>query len=61
MKNGCSDNSGKTADFLISEKTQQIFSRSAGFISIIPDVAPPEEFIKNDMNLLSVTQRLYED
>jgi hypothetical protein len=52
MKKGCSDDSRKVADFLISEKVQQVFSKSAGFIPVIPDVAPPEEFIKNNMNLL---------
>lgn len=52
MKNGFSDDSRKVADFLISEKVQQVFSNSAGFIPVIPDVAPPEEFIKNDMKLL---------
>ena len=52
MKNGCCDDSKKAADFLISEKVQQIFSKSAGFIPIIPDIASPEEFIKNNKKLL---------
>ena len=52
MKNGFSDDSKKAADFFVSKKVQQVFSQSAGFIPVIPDVAPPEEFIKNNMNLL---------
>ena len=52
MKKDCCDDSKKAADFLISEKVQQVFSQSAGFIPVIPDVAPPKEFIKNNMKLL---------
>jgi|LGOV01.1.fsa_nt_gb ABC-type Fe3+ transport system substrate-binding protein len=52
MKKDCSYDSRKAADFLVSEKVQQVFSQSAGFIPVIPDVAPPEEFNKNNMNLL---------
>ncbi|MBE9546670.1 MAG: ABC transporter substrate-binding protein [Proteobacteria bacterium] len=52
MKNSFRDDSKKAADFLISEKTQQIFSKSAGFIPVIPDVTPPLEFLKNNRNLL---------
>lgn len=52
MKNGFNEDSKKAADFLISEKVLQVFSQSAGFIPVNPDVAPPEEFVKNDMNLL---------
>lgn len=52
MKKNCSNDSKKAADFLLSEKVQQVFSNSAGFIPVIPNIAPPEEFIKNNMNLL---------
>lgn len=52
MKKDCSDDSKKAAEFLISEKTQQVFSQSAGFVPVTPDVAPPEEFTENNMNLL---------
>ncbi len=52
LKKNYSDDSRKAAEFLISEKAQQIFSKSAGFIPVNPKVAPPEEFKKNRMNLL---------
>ena len=52
MKNGFKDDSRKAADFLVSEKVQQVFSQSAGFIPVIPDVTPPKEFKENNMNLL---------
>lgn len=51
MKKGYSEEIRKAADFLVSQKAQEMFSNGASFIPVIPDVEVPKQYKENNKTL----------
>ena len=51
MKKGYNEETKKAADFLVSQKAQEMFSDGASFIPVIPNVEIPKQFNENNKTL----------
>jgi len=52
MKKGYSQESKIAADFLVSQKAQEMFSDGASFVPVRPDIKTPKQFDENNRTLL---------
>jgi ABC-type Fe3+ transport system substrate-binding protein len=51
MKKGIVKKLKKAADFLVSQKAQEIFSKNASFVPVIPNVEIPKYYKENNTAL----------
>jgi len=51
MKKGYNEETKKAADFLVSQKAQEMFSNGANFIPVIPNIEAPKQYKENNKTL----------
>ncbi|PJC86672.1 hypothetical protein CSW98_06675 [Vibrio sp. HA2012] len=56
LKNGFSEDARKIAHYLTSDEAQKLFSTSAGFVPVRPDIEIPKVCMENQMSLLTYTK-----